>query len=208
MFPCPAYASPGSAPSGRMRSPRRAAMHMDAVKKPAAAPANRHMTGIMMIAPFRFFPDTHAAMRTGRGMARYGPAYGRKKIRVRHGATVQASRDRNRARDAAGQPEHRRTPPACSPNPRFSSSRLRRQLSGEGFAGIPLDRDGKTHREHLLKPIADETETLASRIFAGRYTYRSHKDIVLQKARIVAPSSATIHLFLLSNRLLRRLLYR
>lgn len=28
---------------------------MDAVKKPAADPANRHMTGIMMIAPFRFF---------------------------------------------------------------------------------------------------------------------------------------------------------
>lgn len=28
---------------------------MDAVKKPAANPANRHMTEIMMIAPFRFF---------------------------------------------------------------------------------------------------------------------------------------------------------
>lgn len=103
-----------------------------------------------------------------RRLVRYGPAYGRRKIRVRHGATVQV--------DATGigrvtLPDNRNIdvlPTGLFARPRFSSSRLRRQLFGEGFAGIPLDYDGKTHRERLLKPIADETETLASRIFAGR----------------------------------------
>lgn len=43
-------------------------MHRDAVKKPAANPANRHMTAIMMML-LSFSPDTHAAMRTGRAHA-------------------------------------------------------------------------------------------------------------------------------------------